>query len=241
MRIKLYSRYRNSAGQRVRIALNIKNINYEYIPVSLDGGVPDSYRDEINPQGLLPSLVVNDQIITQSTAQIEFIEENFSGTSLFPRDPIARARSRAFSQVIACEIHPIIGPKIQRYLIEKHNIDNKNILSWYQRWMYHGFDTLEELLSKRETPMQSFYDVKPTVAYIYLIPQLINARLVNMDLEKYPTLLKIDELCRSKSEFENSMPENQPDYPGTGHENLNLAEKLTLSIADQHFLDDPKI
>jgi len=126
MRIKLYSRYRNSAGQRVRIALNIKNIDYEYISVPLDGGVPASYRKKINPQGLLPSLVINNDVITQSTAQIEFLEENFSGPSLFPDDPIDRAHSRAFSQIIACEIHPVIGPKIQRHLIEKYKLDNES-------------------------------------------------------------------------------------------------------------------
>lgn len=232
MRIKLYSRYRNSAGQRVRIALNIKNIDYEYISVPLDGGVPTSYRKKINPQGLLPSLVINDDVITQSTAQIEFLEENFSGPSLFPDDPIDRAHSRAFSQIIACEIHPVIGPKIQRHLIEKHKLDNEEILNWYQRWMYHGFDTLEELLSRRVKATQFCYDDKPTVADIYLIPQLINARLVKMDLQKYPGLLKIDELCRTKPEFQNSMPENQPDYPGTGHENLNFAEQAMLSSSD---------
>ena len=236
MHIKLYSRYRNSAGQRVRIALNLKNISYEYIAVPLDGGVPESYRNEVNPQGLLPSLALDDKIITQSTAQIEFIEENFKGPSLYPEDPILRAHSRAFSQIIACEIHPVIGPKIQRYLINRHKFDNKEILNWYQKWMYHGFDALEELLSKRDKPMLYCYDDKPTVADIYLVPQLINARLVDMNLEKYSELLRIDKLCQTQLEFQQSMPENQPDYPGTGNVNLNFAEKSVLSIKGHNFI-----
>ena len=110
MELKLYSQYRNSAGQRVRTALNIKGVTYESIPISLDGGTPDDYVREINPQALIPSLVIDGEIVTQSTALVEFIEETFDGPSLLPDDPIARARSRAFGQVIACEMYPVMGP-----------------------------------------------------------------------------------------------------------------------------------
>ena len=235
MHLKLYSRYRNSAGQRVRTALNIKNIDYHYIPISLDGGAPEDYREKINPQALLPSLEVDGEIITQSTAQIEFIEETFSGPSLFPQNPIARARARAFSQTIACEIHPVIGPKIQRLLIHKHSLNHEDVLGWYQGWMHHGFKALEDLLHRRPVTTPYCYDVRPTVADIYLVPQLINARLVKMDLSAYPTLLEIDERCRQIPAFDMAMPENQPDYPIDKIADYNLAEKVALSIGDQMF------
>lgn len=215
MDLKLYSRYRNSAGQRVRTALNIKGVPYEYIPVSLDGGAPESYR-EVNPQMLIPSLVIDGETVTQSTALIEFIEENFDGPSLFPEDPIARARARAFAQVVACEIHPVIGPKIQRHLRDTFDSSKADTLAWYTHWMHHGFATLEELLQRRKTATPFCYDDKPTVADIYLVPQLYNARRrgIEMDLSAYPLLTEIDERCRALPAFDRAMPENQPDYPG---------------------------
>ncbi len=216
MNLKLYSRYRNSAGQRVRTALNIKGVDYEYIPVSLAGGAPQSYRDEVNPQALIPSLVIDGEIVTQSTALIEFIEENFDGPSLLPDDPIARARSRAFAQVVACEIHPIIGPKVQRHLRATFESKKEDTLAWYQHWLNHGFETLEELLRRRKTATPFCYDEKPTIGDIYIVPQLYNARRpgVEMDLSAYPLLNEIDKRCRALPEFDKAMPENQPDYPG---------------------------
>lgn len=212
MNLKLYSRYRNSAGQRVRTALNIKGVPYEYIPVSLDGGAPDNYR-AINPQMLIPSLVIDGEIVTQSTALIEFIEEMFEGPSLFPDDPIARARSRAFSQVIACEIHPIIGPKIQRHLAADYDVDRQGRADWYGHWIHQGFATCEELLQRRKTATAFCYDNKPTVGDLYVVPQMYNARLSALDLSPYPLLVKLDERCRAEPAFDRAMPENQPDFP----------------------------
>jgi len=214
MKLQLYSRYRNSAGQRTRTALNIKGVEYEYIPVSLDGGAPDEYREEVNPQALLPSLVVDGEIITQSTAQIEFIEETFEGPSLFPSDPIDRARSRAFSQGIACDIHPVIGPKLQRKFLADHRFTKDEVKDWYRYWMHHGFEALEKLLHRRKRQTPFCYDDKPTVADIYLVPQLFNARRVDVDLSAYPLLVEVDERCRALPAFDRAMPQNQPDYPG---------------------------
>lgn len=214
MKIQLYSRYRNSAGQRVRTALNIKGIDYEYIPVSLDGGTPESYREEVNPQALLPTLVVDGELITQSTAQIEYIEEMFEGPSLFPDDPIDRARSRAFSQGIACDIHPVVGPKLQRKFQADHGFSKSDVLAWYQYWQHHGFEALEKLLARRPVQTPFCYDEKPTVADIYLVPQLFNARRVNVDLSPYPLIREIDERCRALPAFDAAMPEKQPDWPG---------------------------
>ncbi|MFT5172282.1 MAG: maleylpyruvate isomerase [Gammaproteobacteria bacterium] len=212
MDLKLYSRYRNSAGQRVRTSLNIKGVAYEYIPISIDGGAPDSYR-AVNPQSLIPALEVDGEVVTQSTALIEFIEETFDGPSLLPQKPIARARSRAFGQVIACEIHPVVGPKIQRHLRAAYNVDTDGRADWYGHWIQQGFETLEELLRRRATQTMFCYDDKPTIGDIYLVPQLYNARLAGLDLSAYPLLLELDERCRALPEFDRAMPENQPDFP----------------------------
>ncbi len=212
MDLKLYSRYRNSAGQRVRTSLNIKGVPYEYVPVSLDGGAPESYR-AINPQLLIPTLVIDDEIVTQSTALVEFIEEAFDGPSLLPQNPIARARSRAFGQIIACEIHPVIGPKIQRHLRAAYAIDSDGRADWYGHWIHEGFKTLEELLGRRNNATAFCYDDKPTIGDIYLVPQIYNARLAGLDLSAYPLLLDIDKRCRALPEFDRAMPENQPDFP----------------------------
>jgi maleylacetoacetate isomerase len=202
MELKLYSRYRNSAGQRVRTALNIKGVPYEYIPVTLDGGAPDDYR-AINPQMLIPSLQIDGEIVTQSTALIEFI----------PDDPIARARSRAFSQVIACEIHPVIGPKIQRHLAATYEVNREGRADWYGHWIHQGFETCEELLQRRANETPFCYDERPTVGDLYLVPQMYNARLSGLDLSAYPLLVALDERCRALPEFDRAMPENQPDFP----------------------------
>ena len=212
MELKLYSRYRNSAGQRVRTALNIKGVDYEYIPVSLDGGAPEKYR-AVNPQMLIPSLMIDGEIVTQSTALIEFIEEMFEGPSLFPEDPIARARSRAFSQVIACEIHPVIGPKIQRHLKAEYDVERQGRADWYGHWIHEGFKTCETLLRRRASVTPFCYDEKPTVGDLYLVPQMYNARLSGLDLSTYPLLLELDERCRALPAFDKAMPENQPDFP----------------------------
>jgi maleylacetoacetate isomerase len=212
MDLKLYSRYRNSAGQRVRTALNIKGVPYEYVPVTLDGGAPDDYRT-VNPQMLIPSLVIDGEIVTQSTALVEFIEETFPGPSLFPDDPIARARSRAFAQVIACEIHPVIGPKIQRHLASAYDVDRQGRADWYGHWIHQGFATCEELLQRRASATPFCYDGKPTVGDLYLIPQMYNACLAGLDLSAYPLLVELDERCRALPEFDRAMPENQPDFP----------------------------
>ena len=214
MKLQLYSRYRNSAGQRVRTALEIKGVAYEYIPVVLDGGAPPDYIEQVNPQGLLPSLVVDGEVVTQSTAIIEFIEETFDGPSLLPDDPIARARSRAFAQVIACEIHAVIGPKLRRKFVAEHGGDKTYALDWYKHWMHHGFETLEALLRRRKVATPFCYDEKPTVGDIYLVPQFVNARRVKMDLSAYPLLLDLDERCRALPAFDRAMPFNQPDWPG---------------------------
>ena len=213
MTLKLYTRYINSAGQRVRTALNIKGVDYEYVPVTLDDGPPESYG-AVNPQALLPSLEIDGRIVTQSTALIEFIEETFDGPSLLPDDPTDRACARAFGQVIACEMHALGVGRVTKYMSQAYGVSDDNCSDWYAHWSHEGYKTLEELLRRRPKQTPFTYDEKPTVGDLYLVPQLYNARLRGLDLSAYPLLTAIDERCRVLPAFDKAMPENQPDYPG---------------------------
>jgi len=223
MDLKLYSRYRNSAGQRVRTALNIKNIDYEYIVVEtigIDDTVPnisnsiskDDYLS-INPQGLMPTLAINGERVVQSTALVEFIEDAFEGPSLLPEDLVSRARTRAFGQIIACEMHAVGVRRVRRNLMETHGFSKEELRVWYENWLHHGYQTLEALMAQRTVETPFCYDNKPTIGDIYLVPQLYNSRLFEIDLSPYPTLCEIDLRCREIPAFQNAMPYNQPDYP----------------------------
>ena len=217
MNLKLYSRHRNSAGQRVRTSLNIKGIDYEYVPVGSNGVISqEDYVRDVNPQGLIPTLSIDGALVTQSTALIEFIEENFDGPSLLPSDPVARARSRAFAQVIACEMHPINVGRVQRYMMAEHGQSEADWSRWYDHWVHHGYQTLEKQLEQRVQTTAFAFDDKPTVADIYLIPQLYNARVFSTDVSAYPLLNEIDAACRALEAFDKAMPEHQPDFPGEG-------------------------
>lgn len=214
MELTLYSRYRNSAGQRVRTALNIKGVDYEYIAVGDTGSISkEAYTDEINPQGLIPTLVVDGERVTQSTALIEFIEENFDGPSLLPENPVARARSRAFGQVIACEMHAVGVGRMRRDLADERGLPKEEVRRWYEHWLHHGYRTLEDLMRQRAVETPFCYDDKPTIGDLYLVPQLYNSRLFEIDLSPYPLLTAIDERCRALPAFDKAMPPNQPDFP----------------------------
>jgi len=214
VKLTLYSRYRNSAGQRVRTALNIKGVDYNYISVGETGEISKEEYRAVNPQGLIPTLVIDGEKVTQSTALIEFIEESFEGPSLLPGDPVARARSRAFGQVIACEMHAVGVIRMRRHLREEHGMSEDDVRRWYEYWLHQGYATLEELMRRRSKSTPFCYDDKPTVGDLYLVPQLYNSRLFGIDLSIYPLLCEIDERCRALPAFDKAMPENQPDFPG---------------------------
>jgi maleylacetoacetate isomerase len=213
MKLTLYSRYRNSAGQRVRTALNIKDVDYEYISVGDTGALSKEAYLDVNPQGLIPTLVIDGEKVTQSTALIEFIEETFPGPSLLPADPVARARSRAFGQVIACEMHAVGVGRMRRNLHDEHGLSKDEVRRWYEHWLHHGYQTLESLMRARATATPFCYDENPSIGDLYLVPQLYNSRLFEIDLSPYPLLCEIDERCRALPAFDKAMPQNQPDFP----------------------------
>ena len=210
--IKLYSRYRNSAGQRVRTTLNLKGVPYEYIAV--DDARAESYR-RINPQGLLPAIEIDGNVIGQSSALVEWLEEAYPTPSIFPVDPMARLAARSFSQFIACEIHPIHNHRVRDFLTERVGWSEKKAIKWYEHWMLEGLSALEEVLERRSQESTYCFGDEPGIADIYLVPAVGNARWFDIPVDRFGNILKIVEACERIEAFRKAMPEAQPDYPGT--------------------------
>ncbi|MGO2513963.1 maleylacetoacetate isomerase [Marinomonas polaris] len=211
--IKLYSYFRSSAAYRVRIALNLKALSYEYIPVHLlnNGGEQHTADYEsINPIKLVPALVDGEQTITQSLAIIEYLEEAYPNTtSLMPDDVNLRANIRAFSQIIACDIHPVNNLRVIQYLNNKLDVDETHRNDWYKHWITVGFDALEKVLAKQ--PGKFCFGEAPTMADCCLVPQIYNARRFEISLDNYPNILSVYSSCKEHPAFIQAEPEKQPD------------------------------
>lgn len=212
--MKLYSYFRSSAAFRVRIALNLKNLDYEIIPIHLvkEGGQQHSekYR-ALNPQGLVPALENEGHLITQSLAIMEYLEEQFPTPAILPKDPVLKAQSRAVALSIACDIHPIDNLRVLKYLTHELKVTEEQKNTWYVHWITLGFQALEKQLSAVAHLGKFSFGEYPTFADICLIPQISNARRFNMDLTTYPRLLAIEQECLKLPEFISALPANQPD------------------------------
>jgi len=210
MAIKLYSRYRNSAGQRVRTALNLKGVSYEYVPLTSIG--KEAYA-KVNPQVLLPSLEIDGEVLTQSTAILEYIEETWPDPPLLPDDPVQRTRVRAFGQMVACEIHPLHNHRVRDYLEDDYGWTNAQTMDWYMHWLREGFGDLETALARRPVQSRYCYGDAPGMADLYLVPHVFNARYFGLDMSAFPLLNMIYDTCMQHPAFIAAAPENQPDYP----------------------------
>ncbi len=209
--MKLYSYFRSSAAYRVRIAFNLKGLTCEMIPIHLqkEGGLhrKPEFR-AINPQMRVPALELDSgEVLIQSLAIIEYIDELHPQPPLLPRDPLERAKVRALSQVIACDIHPLnnLGPL--RYLKNAMGQDQAKIDAWYHHWILEGFDAVEALL--RPGPYACGAEV--TLADICLVPQVYNARRLKVPLDRFPRIVAVDAACAKLAAFDQARPENQPD------------------------------
>jgi maleylacetoacetate isomerase len=210
-RLVLYSYHRNSAGERVRIALSLKGIAYDYVSAPALG---DAYL-AINPQGLMPALDVDGRIVAQSAAILDYLEEAHPDPSLLPADPVTRAQARAFCAHIAAEMHAITVVRVRAYLAEALGASEAEIDAWNLHWMTLGFTALEAALADRAQDWPFAFGDTPGWADLHLIPQLRNARRFGCDLAAYPRLTAVEARCIALPAFVAARPENQPDFPGS--------------------------
>jgi len=212
MPLTLYSAYVNSAGERVRIALALKGIAYDYVSIHHIGRA--AYR-RINPQGLMPALKIGDQIVAQSTAILEYLEETHPTPPLLPADPVLRARVRGFAQHIVSEMHAIDVIRVRRFLHNDLGLDQARIDHWQRHWFEVGFTALEEILARREKAWPFCFGETPGWADLHLIPQVRKGiTRFNVDMGTWPLIRGVFERCTPLPAFIAAMPENQPDWPG---------------------------
>lgn len=212
--MKLYTYFRSSAAYRVRIALALKDLKPEMMPVHLlrDGGEQSTPEYlALNRQGLIPALDDNGILVTQSMAICEYLDEIQPTPALLPKDPAARARVRALALAIACEIHPLNNLRVLNYLTGTLGLSEAQKLAWYHHWIRLGFTALEAQLAAQSASGDYCHGEGPTLADVFLVPQVANARRFDLDLSAFPTLLRIDAKCRELPAFIAAAPQNQAD------------------------------
>ena len=210
----LYGYFRSSTSYRTRIAMNLKQLDYDYIAVNLAKDEQlEAVFQSINPQGLVPVVQVNDLWLYQSPAILEWLEEVYPEHPLLPKDAAGRMQVRALSAMIGCDIHPLNNRRILQYLRNELSVNEEKVMAWCQRWMSEGFAALEKRLAQDKTRGKFCYGDRPTFADCYLIPQVSSAERFKVDLSAYPNIVAIDAHCRTLKAFADADPMVQPDAP----------------------------
>jgi maleylacetoacetate isomerase len=206
--MRLHTYFRSSAAYRVRIALNLKGLAYESVPVNLlKGEHGASEYMAVNPQGRVPSLETDGAVLIQSPAILEYLEETHPEPPLLPSDPVARARVRAACALIGCDIHPLNNLAVLRYLKGQLGHEQAAIDAWYAHWIVEGFDALEKLIG--QGPFA--FGRRPTLADVYLVPQVANARRFKIALDRWPRIAAAEAACAARDAFAAAAPDRQPD------------------------------
>lgn len=211
--MELYSFFRSSAAYRVRIALGLKNLEHSVVPVDITAGEQHgaAYREH-NAQGLVPALKLNNgEVLAQSGAILEWLEEVHPHPPLYPEDAFGRAQHRALCLHIACDIHPLNNLRILHYLDDSLKLDARKIDQWYAHWIQLGFRAIEDAVQQLEGPFS--LGNKPGMLEVYLVPQVFNAKRFHVDLESFPGITALDKRCESLPAFFKAHPSLQVDTP----------------------------
>ena len=210
--MKLYNYFRSSASFRVRIALALKGLQYDYVPVHLAKG--EQKQPEfaaLTPEGLVPMLETGDGLrLTQSMAIIEYLDETHPTPPLLPADAPGRARVRALSQIVACEIHPLNNLRVLKYLVHDLKADDGAKTDWYRHWVAVGLHAYEARMAEGARGTYSHGDA-PTLADCCLVPQIFNAQRFDCDLTPYPLTMAVFQACMQLPAFQQAQPSACPD------------------------------
>jgi maleylacetoacetate isomerase/maleylpyruvate isomerase len=212
--LTLYTYFRSSAAYRVRIALNLKGLDYTAVPVHLLHGGGEHHNPryrELNPLEVLPTLEHDAVTVTQSLAILEYLEETYPSPALLPSDVPGRARVRELALTIACDIHPLNNLRVLRYLEDQLGVDPERRNKWYQHWVKAGFSAIERLLSKPLVAGRYCHGDTPTLADCCLVPQVFNAKRLRCPVDDYPLLMRIVAQCETLDAFQHASPAAQPD------------------------------
>jgi maleylpyruvate isomerase len=210
--MKLYNFFRSGTSHRLRIALNLKGVTVQYVAVDLrtERHLAPEFK-ALNPQGLVPALEVGGTVLTQSPAIIEWLEERYPTPPLLPVATDDRARVRALAALIGCDIHPVNNRRILEALRKDFGADAAAIDRWCQTWIAAGFDAYEALLAADTRRGRYSFGDAPTLADVYLVPQVESARRFKVDLAPYPLIRAVDEACARLDAFRRAAPAVQPD------------------------------
>ncbi|TGT42359.1 maleylacetoacetate isomerase [Mesorhizobium sp. M8A.F.Ca.ET.165.01.1.1] len=211
--IVLHNYYRSSTSYRVRIALEMKGLSYDYVPHHLRHGehLEAAYL-AVNPQGLVPALICNDgTLLTQSLAIIEFLDETTPEPPLLPKDPLGRARVRMLAQMIACDIHPVNNLRVLTSLRTLFGAGDQDVANWFRHWVNEGFGPLETLLTASPEIGTFCHGDTPGLADICLVAQVTSNARFGVDMTPYPTISRINAACMALPAFQKAAPQNQID------------------------------
>jgi maleylacetoacetate isomerase len=209
--IKLHNYFRSSASFRVRIALNLKGLDFEYLPVHLARGDQKlAAYTAISPDGLVPLMEIDGVKLTQSLAIMEYLDETHPTPALLPADALGKARVRAVSQSIACEIHPLNNLRILKYLTKEMAVSEAAKNAWYVHWCRTGLEAFERQLALLPSSTYCYGDT-PTMADCCLVPQIFNARRFDTPLDGLPRTMAAFDACMALPAFDMAQPKNCPD------------------------------